>query len=97
MVKVGEVALLSEETVTPAGLTISDTVTLQATCEAPCMAIICVVVDPAFAALIVPGKACVSEVRITEYASVTSTMEIWSTDLIAIILFSFLCNHSVTS
>jgi hypothetical protein len=92
MVRVGDVVLLSEDTVTPAGFVISDTITLQGTCEEPCMAMIWVVVVPALAALVVPGKAWVSEVRMTEYASVTSTIEIWSTDLIAIenLLSSFI-------
>jgi hypothetical protein len=38
------------------------------------MATTCVEVDPAFAALVVPGKEYASDVRITEYASVTSTI-----------------------
>lgn len=74
MVTVGEVVLVSTLTVTPLGAVISDVTTLHATCVAPCNATTCVVVLPALAALVVPGKAYASDVSITEYASVTSTM-----------------------
>jgi hypothetical protein len=74
IVSVGEVVSVSLVTVTPDGVVISERTTDAATCPAPTMATTCVEVDPAFAALVVPGKEYASDVRITEYASVTSTI-----------------------
>ena len=56
IVKVGEVALVSLVTVMPVGLVTAVRSTVAATCSEPHMATICVVQEPAFAALVVPGK-----------------------------------------
>ena len=72
IVRVGAVASPSEATVIPVGLVIVVGFTDAGICCAPRIAMIWVVQVPAFAAFTVPGNVYPSDVRITEYASVTS-------------------------
>ena len=73
MVMVGAVASVSLDSVMPVGTVHSESVTVAATCSAPRIAMTCVVVLPALAAEVVPGKTYASLVRMTLYASVRST------------------------
>ena len=87
IVSVGAVASVSLVRVIPVGTVHSESVTDAATWLAPLMAIICVVVLPALAALVVPGKTYASLVRITLYASVRSTSVTCPVPIIAIFYF----------